>query len=369
MTTNFIFLKRSKAVLKFLFLLIPPIFFSLITKGQSPSCDALIIVYGATGTATIGQQALLNAFGPLLLPTDVVSVDSDPGSVNNVATGKAYQNTPLLTRIRACSASIISNISSDAAIPVEYIDFDIEAGLCTADANDPAAAIQAAVNAIHNAGMKVIIDIATPYATTTYVTQFAAVLTAGDIFKIQATGQQQTDNGFLSYVTPLINAARSAGYIGMPIVVQVSVKAENANQNPTRSISCLKTIVNQIDGMMCFYDQNNQTSLDDCITVYDWWRNNKCVATHISKEAQKKLPLIVYPNPSHDNFFVVIPSEIIIKDAIMKIYDVCGKEVKMVSINSNQTTINRGTLQSGIYFYSIINNNKNIANGKLLVQD
>ncbi len=58
-----------------------------------------------------------------------------------------------------------------------------------------------------------------------------------------------------------------------------------------------------------------------------------------------------------------------IKDAMIKIYDLCGKEVKNVLINSNETTIDRGELQSAIYFYSIINNNEKIANGKLIVQD
>jgi hypothetical protein len=76
---------------------------------------------------------------------------------------------------------------------------------------------------------------------------------------------------------------------------------------------------------------------------------------------------IIYPNPANTNFTLRISSVVVMKDAVMKIYDLCGKEVKAVLINSYETIIDRGELQSGIYFYSIINNNEKIANGKLVV--
>jgi hypothetical protein len=77
--------------------------------------------------------------------------------------------------------------------------------------------------------------------------------------------------------------------------------------------------------------------------------------------------LILYPNPFRDNFSISIPQEFVLKNAMIIMYDVCGKEVKNVLINSNETTIGRGELQNGIYFYSIINNNEKIAYGKLVV--
>jgi hypothetical protein len=76
----------------------------------------------------------------------------------------------------------------------------------------------------------------------------------------------------------------------------------------------------------------------------------------------------IYPNPFNTSFTLQISNATILKKAVMKIYDVCSKEVKTVSISSNETTIERGELQSGIYSYSIINNNEKIMNGKLVVQ-
>ncbi|MDD5570319.1 MAG: choice-of-anchor Q domain-containing protein [Bacteroidales bacterium] len=76
----------------------------------------------------------------------------------------------------------------------------------------------------------------------------------------------------------------------------------------------------------------------------------------------------IYPNPFNTTFTLKISPEIIIKNALMKIYDVYGKEVKTILINTNETIIDRGELQSGIYFYQVINNNENIFKGKLVIQ-
>lgn len=76
----------------------------------------------------------------------------------------------------------------------------------------------------------------------------------------------------------------------------------------------------------------------------------------------------IYPNPFSASFTVSIPSEIMLKDGIIKIIDLSGREAKTVSIINNETIIDRGELQTGIYFYEIINNNVAIGKGKLVIQ-
>jgi hypothetical protein len=78
--------------------------------------------------------------------------------------------------------------------------------------------------------------------------------------------------------------------------------------------------------------------------------------------------ITIYPNPISASFTINISSGITLKDGLIKIYDLCGKEVKVVAIINNETTVDRGELQSGIYFYSITNNHENIGKGKLIVQ-
>jgi hypothetical protein len=97
--------------------------------------------------------------------------------------------------------------------------------------------------------------------------------------------------------------------------------------------------------------------------------NTSCggVTTGLIKDKNKNF-IAIYPNPFNPNFTIQISSEIIITNAVMKIFDVCGKEVKAISISNNETIIDRGDLSNGIYFYNIINNNESIAKGKLVIQ-
>jgi hypothetical protein len=78
--------------------------------------------------------------------------------------------------------------------------------------------------------------------------------------------------------------------------------------------------------------------------------------------------ITVFPNPTDTNFVIRIPTGLQLKKAELKIYDLSGKEIKIVVIDQSETTISRKEMKNGIYFYSIFNNNKRIANGKLIVQ-
>jgi hypothetical protein len=91
------------------------------------------------------------------------------------------------------------------------------------------------------------------------------------------------------------------------------------------------------------------------------------VTTGLTKEANKNA-ISIYPNPFNTNFTLKISAETILKNTIMEIYDVCGKEVKNILITDSETIVDRAELQSGIYFYNVINNNESIAKGKLVIQ-
>jgi hypothetical protein len=85
-------------------------------------------------------------------------------------------------------------------------------------------------------------------------------------------------------------------------------------------------------------------------------------------ETENASVIAVYPNPFSKNFVINISSETLLKDAVIKMYDLCGKEVKSVLMSSYETTVSRDELQSGIYFYNLINNNESISKGKLVIQ-
>ena len=99
----------------------------------------------------------------------------------------------------------------------------------------------------------------------------------------------------------------------------------------------------------------------------DYIRVWKLSATGIAEQAGKNNS-VIYPNPFNEIFTVKISPEVTLKDAAIHIYDLCGKEVKILSINSYETIMDKDKMETGIYFYSVMNNNECISNGKLIVQ-
>jgi len=74
----------------------------------------------------------------------------------------------------------------------------------------------------------------------------------------------------------------------------------------------------------------------------------------------------VFPDPVITKTTFSLRSEV--RNALLKIYDVNGREAKQISFSGMQVIFDRGNIESGIYFYQIVSENKNIATGKLVIQ-
>lgn len=94
---------------------------------------------------------------------------------------------------------------------------------------------------------------------------------------------------------------------------------------------------------------------------------NNSVPSGIDDVNANNFSVIVSPNPFTTSSTLKINSSEILKNAEVKIYDVPGKEVKSIPVNSNEIIINRKGLENGIYFYSLINNQTIVKTGKLVV--
>jgi hypothetical protein len=77
----------------------------------------------------------------------------------------------------------------------------------------------------------------------------------------------------------------------------------------------------------------------------------------------------LYPNPFSNSTTISIDPAIKLNNTSIVITDVLGKEVKTMSnINNNQVTLEKGDMPTGIYFYKLINNDVETANGKFIVK-
>ncbi|MCW3083969.1 MAG: hypothetical protein JWP12_1335 [Bacteroidetes bacterium] len=85
--------------------------------------------------------------------------------------------------------------------------------------------------------------------------------------------------------------------------------------------------------------------------------------------ANENNTVTVYPNPFIDYTTVSIGKSIQLNGTEIHIFDVLGKEVMILSnIHTYDVRVDRKDLTKGVYFYRLINDNKEISSGKLVVQ-
>lgn len=74
----------------------------------------------------------------------------------------------------------------------------------------------------------------------------------------------------------------------------------------------------------------------------------------------------IYPNPFSSQTAVTFTQQQ--KNTTIKIIDVLGKELKSINFTGKQSIIEKGEMRPGIYFLEIYDENKNLANKKIIVQ-
>jgi hypothetical protein len=75
----------------------------------------------------------------------------------------------------------------------------------------------------------------------------------------------------------------------------------------------------------------------------------------------------IYPNPMSETATLKMNTSGY-KNASVVITEISGKVVKQIPLTSSETTIPKGDLNPGLYFYTIQNDGQRVANGKLLIQ-
>jgi len=76
--------------------------------------------------------------------------------------------------------------------------------------------------------------------------------------------------------------------------------------------------------------------------------------------------ITIAPNPFGSYTTIMLKNDSKLNECELKVYSTLGKEVLITPVTKQGATIDMSQLQSGIYFYKVINNNKTIQSGKLI---
>jgi len=96
---------------------------------------------------------------------------------------------------------------------------------------------------------------------------------------------------------------------------------------------------------------------------------NGNVPLGVNDVKDESIKVKVWPNPFADRAILAVTKDVILSDATLEITNVLGQSVRAVkNINTNTIPIERGDLQSGIYFYRLTNNQTLVSTGKLVIE-
>lgn len=117
-----------------------------------------------------------------------------------------------------------------------------------------------------------------------------------------------------------------------------------------------------------------KTSLTSAVTMPLWISNYKAnnaagieqTFTTSLNEINKATGINVYPNPFSSQTSISFNEEQ--NHSIIKITDVLGKEVRIIDFSGKHLSIEKGEMKNGIYFLQIVDGNKNLVNGKIIIQ-
>lgn len=73
----------------------------------------------------------------------------------------------------------------------------------------------------------------------------------------------------------------------------------------------------------------------------------------------------LYPNPFSESITCTFPEEQ--KNATILITDLLGKKIKEIKVNGKQQIIESGEMNNGVYFFQIVDENKNISQKKIVL--
>ena len=109
-------------------------------------------------------------------------------------------------------------------------------------------------------------------------------------------------------------------------------------------------------------------NMDSCSAVAtDFVYISQCTGVH--EYASKGFSATITPNPFRTNALLSLHTRYIIQNARFVLFDVYGKEMQNLKLESGNLKLERENLPSGIYFYKVIDQSGDFVTGKLIIAD
>lgn len=194
-----------------------------------------------------------------------------------------------------------------------------------------------------------------------FTTDSLAYTLSGDLTNIQHILLQKRNGTFYLIVWQGVNSCDSGP-------VDVEPAAQALTLNLSTPIKQAKLYLPSLNDTSVQASYNNPTSINlfvpDHILVIELDPFKSVTTGLISQKINSNIVV----RSGLSDVIVNVNGKLILKGASMRMYDMCGKEVKNIPINNYETIVSKAEFQRGIYLFDIINNSEKISTGKIAVQ-
>lgn len=153
------------------------------------------------------------------------------------------------------------------------------------------------------------------------------------------------------------------------------------NQNPTKTMSLLadtsmleevkiiatnKELDNSVAAATALLKSLNVMEYQEPIELVN--RSKSFERTGYQNQGSETSKISIYPNPTKELFTLTHNYAMINGNITLTIYDLMGRSLLSELITDKKQVINTSSLKSGVYFYHITQNDKQLNSGKLIIE-
>lgn len=125
---------------------------------------------------------------------------------------------------------------------------------------------------------------------------------------------------------------------------------------------------NYLDSAIYLGGKYTSFGLPNFIAGYSYSNTTFSCITSVQEYESAAFQIIIYPNPFSS--ITTIQTDKNLQDATLTVYNSFGQQVKQIKNISGQTfTFHKDNFSSGLYFFSLTQDNKNFKMGKLIITD
>jgi hypothetical protein len=208
------------------------------------------------------------------------------------------------------------------------------------------------------------------YIDSTNCTSGQCLLTCAYIDNADYTAAQQTVNGLSNNIanSDFCNLYNSIIQYEQLPNTEMELLTNNSLLTPVQNVAQATTQNAEVGVAQAILELVNTQGFQETFEYVTVNNNNQRLAVVNENNAKAVSNIKIYPNPAKDQFTLTHNLELANGVITLSVFDLMGRKLITETINDVKANISTQKLTSGVYFYTITQNNSTIQSDKLMIE-